>query len=151
MPLCSDPNRTCWLSLTIDKALPDESRPAFRCRFLTISQRRAVREKYIEALAEKDDEKSIRLCDETLAMAYVGWRNVVDANGVPIPFELGFAALDSLLTPDEKSELIGKSIWGTAPSEAELKKFVSAARSDMAVSPAPVPADAVSAPTPGAS
>ncbi len=150
MPISSDPSATCWIHLRYDDDAPAETRAEFECRFITISQRRKALKLLNDAGAERDDEKATAILNSAMAVGFVGWRNVVNSETrEPIACEPGrFELLDGALTPEEKTELVAKMMWGTGTDERSFKKkLASAPTSDTDSSTAPAPPATASAPT----
>ncbi len=113
MPLSSDSSRVCWVSLAIDRELPEESRPAFAARFLTIAQRDQLLED-IAAGGNRSRKEENRSLAELLGRAFAGWRNLRDPeSGEVIEFAGDFLALNRVLVPEERGELLGLALYGT--------------------------------------
>jgi hypothetical protein len=134
MPLALDPEQTVPISLEVDKAKPDATRPAFLCRFLTKRKMTRVLDLLKQAQATDDYDAAHKVIDEALNVGIVGWRNIA-ADGKPIPFAPD--AYDEVLTGTEKFELAQKQISETRLAEHERKNSSSPAPTAQAGSAAP--------------
>lgn len=104
-----------------DAAKPEASRPVFIGRAL--SARDSARQMRLWAEAtrldqSKQEEASLDKQAEAIAVSLTGWRNVVDAAGIPVAFDA--KVLPDLLTDTELAQLylgLRRAVWS-----AEEKK-----------------------------
>jgi len=139
MPLACDPNQTFRVHLDSDADKPDESRPDFEFRFLTGREWKAC--------VTVDDriegaENAVAILDDVLDLLrplLVGWRNMTDRTGRPMPFDK--AGLEDLVNPAEAWELLGKVMGHNRLDGDDLGKSASQppTGSDGSASPAPGP------------
>jgi hypothetical protein len=134
-----DPSETVEVSLKRWQQRPPESRPVFIFHYLTASELRKVQR--LRAEAEKDgttDEDKDKNIEEGIRIGLVGWRNVIDRSGKPVPFDA--SKLSEILSFREMVELIFNYPSAIALSESDLGK--SESPSDSATAPksaGPVP------------
>lgn len=120
MPIALDPQETVWLWLQVDAAKPEDARPAFQVRYMTVAQRRRLIAAAKDAAGQPDDqaEETIR---KALESVVVGWR------GFPKPYALDL--LPEYLTVAEYFELVGECLRRTELSEIDRKKSASPSES----------------------
>lgn len=139
MPLATDPKATFDVVLKTDEDKPAESRPTFTVRHLSSREQRdasridqAAREIEaatqpgaalgdVQAAADTMVEKLLAL----LRLAVIGWRNLTDRQGKPIPFDP--ARIDEVLTPNEIWELYYAALSGATLTGADRKNCESPA------------------------
>jgi hypothetical protein len=137
MPIGFHPSQTVWVSLDIDKPLPEESRPAFRVRYLTEGDVLKLTDVY-EAARELPDREAAKSLNEALAAHVTGWRNQDPRHGE----YRGGESLTAALTLLESYELVRQAIDGTSAGEIALKKPSGSASPSSAESSAPPAATA---------
>ena len=86
MPISADPKATFDFVLKSDADKPAESRPAFQFRFMTRRELSRFERLRAEAFDTKDDAETFAKLSEAILISIVGWRNINDAEGKPIPF-----------------------------------------------------------------
>lgn len=126
MPLSLDPQATTRFPLESDKPKPDDARPEFEARFVTVSQRMRIRKLLDEAEAQETDEQSLAKLTEAIGITLVAWHNM------GVPFDL--AKLPDLLTAAEMWELAHGLLAHTRIAEHEKRFFASRPTSDAAPS-----------------
>ncbi|HYE20650.1 MAG TPA: hypothetical protein VEA69_19535 [Tepidisphaeraceae bacterium] len=117
MPIGFHPDQTVWISLDIDRALPEETRPAFRCRFLTEGDVLRLIDLH-EAARAMSDREAAKALNEAMAVHVTGWRNQDPRHGE----YRGAPSLTAALTLLESYELVRQAIDGTGAGEVALKK-----------------------------
>lgn len=120
MPISADPSRKVWAALEIDAPLPDETRPEFALRFMTVRQRGAVAAALEEIAKLPDAQAFPRLLSDVIGAGVVGWRNL------PIeyaPEKIG--ELLDILSPMELWELARMVLYKPIAGESDLKKSLS--------------------------
>jgi hypothetical protein len=145
MPIACNPRHTTWFSLTVDQPEPEESRPAFRARFLTADQVMEVRQLIVDASNEGTDAKAKPILAQAIAKGVTGWRNMRDPDGNPVDFSID--SLSRVLTVLEMYEVAGAQIDATGMREADAKKSVSpsASHTENSAPSAALPASAPNA------
>jgi hypothetical protein len=126
MPIGLSPNHFVWISLDIDADIPEEKRPAFRCRFPSTDHVKRIEAYLDEAAGAADNTKATAILDKAILVRIDGWRNINDEAGKPVDFSE--SALGNL-TYLEKQELAAKSVTKTALAELDRKKLPSASAS----------------------
>jgi hypothetical protein len=87
MPLASDPNARTRFTLVTDNQRPEAERATFELRFRsrsTMTEYRALLRKYSEAATH--DERYVASV-AAIKLYVIGWQNVTDEDGVPLPFD----------------------------------------------------------------
>lgn len=98
MPRCLDPGADVHLWCEYDAATPEDKRPTFTFRVLSMRDWRVLKE--AEAGKRVDAVRSV------LTKDIVGWKNVVDREGNAIPFNRD--ELEDLLSDDDAVDLMEK-------------------------------------------
>lgn len=129
MPLALEPNETFEIVLDSDKNKPQESQPRFIYRHLTCRQWRQF-VKFGDKLKELKNEageageaildKMMDRIKEKATTNLVGWVNMIDLQGQPIPFALD--KFEDIIGLDEANELIAK-LENYRPSLEDKKKL----------------------------
>ncbi len=144
MPRALDPDATFDVVLLSDRDKEDP--PTFTFRYLSNRDWRRLAKVY-DSLDELGEEGIDALLDElegVLKMELVGWRNLTDRDGSPIPFKLD--DLDRVVDVQESVELMRLSLEGAKLSVTEGNGSGSPSPSDSdesasdAAHPAPAPA-----------
>ena len=120
MPIAFHTNKRIWVSLDIDKELPEDTRPAFHVRFITERERDSISDAF-ETAKEQEKQGQTKEARQTLAdaiaLATVGWRHM-PAGGEYV----GAASLLDVLTLSELVELQYLILRQTAAEETDVKK-----------------------------
>ena len=123
--IACDPKATFWLSLRGDSDMPEDKRPAFQCRFLSVRKAHQL-----SAARDSVVGKSYRDAEPILLGALravvIDGRNLVDEDGQPMAFSADALAA---LTFDEIIELVHRIPLESEASEIDLKKSASPAPS----------------------
>jgi hypothetical protein len=124
MPISADPDKTAEYVLPTDADKPADTRPTFICRFMT--KREYVTHGDIIAKARSSpatpegDAECYHLLQQAIAIGVVGWRNMVDRDGNPVPFSTD--NFDAVLSDLEIWELAANFPLAIQTSEVDAKK-----------------------------
>ena len=148
MPICSDPQREpASFHLDIDEPIAEAERPTWLARFITCRQSQRIAELMRSSADAEDPEGEVEAVLTAISLIVVGWRNVTDAAGQTVDFDLD--RLPDLLTNIEIWELMYKAIGAVKLDEIAKKKYASPPTSEPAMSVATAqPADAGIDPAP---
>lgn len=139
MSIALDPNETAPVYLDYDADKPEESRPTFTYRFLNCRETMFMESLRRSVHQTKDAEAQNSLLNRAISVGLVGWRNIIDRDGKPVPFTtepapagelptVRIPALDDILTALEKVELVYRCIDELQIAELAKKKAKSALR-----------------------
>ncbi len=128
MPISSDPTRTVEYILELDRAKPDELRPAFICKFLTYRETIKVQEAWDKTQAAKTDAESLPHLLDAIRVGVTGWRNMKEPFNVDV--------LPDLLTGSELWDLAYGYVAAVRATESDLKKSAQQLRQSTADSSA---------------
>lgn len=129
MPFALDPNETAPFTLASDRGKPGA--PVFLFHYLTCRELRRVQQLRQEARAISDNTASMAKVDEAILIGLVGWENVTDRKGNPIPFAPD--RLDDVLSTSDKWEMVFEYPSVLTASEMDRKKSLWQSASDAAL------------------
>jgi hypothetical protein len=115
MPIGLMPDQCVWVELNTDLHLPEDRRPAYRCKFPTVKQTIEI-ERLIKAARAAQDKgeqaAAAALLKQAVGTVVVGHRN--------IPGDFSADMLDEILTPGELWQLAYAVLRETALEEQRL-------------------------------
>lgn len=129
MPLATHPNATYEIVLTTDMHLPEDERPVFVFRYLSIIEWEEIAKLNDKFESTTDAVEMINLAFEVIEKTLCGWRNMKAPDGREIGYEL--KKLKSMVTLGEATELMMAAV-GQRPSVADKKKLDLPSDSDTA-------------------
>ncbi len=105
-------------------------RPGFYARYILEDELQQIEDLYLEATASKDMRRREQsaILTKALAIILIGWENVTDRAGNPVPFALEH--LGQVLTSNEKHDLLLQLLKGVQLAEDEIKKSAAQSVSD---------------------
>lgn len=141
--LSADPTRTTPVYPSDDTDRPEAERVRFIYRFLTCSEfcRRAdLRD---EGEAAKNNRDALAKFIAAASIGLVGWENLTDPDGKPIPYTGDPAAMADALTPVEMSALLDATAEAVQLTEQKKRRgssSLSITVTDSSAPSAPAPA-----------
>lgn len=133
MPIACDPKETFTIVLKSDQGKPADKQPRFIFRYLTGREWKECDRINEEAGKQKTNTEGYDMVISGIALGLVGWENLTDREGEPIPYDP--ANLDLAITISEAWELLF-SLLGTTRLQAEDKKKLDSALESVTEKPA---------------
>lgn len=123
MPRACGPGVLCDVVIDYDKGAPEETRPTFVVRMPSRDQAQVITTAlYSSAGQATVNERYDRLI-EALTPVLAGWRNMIDATGAAIDFDV--SRLGSFMTWRDLVELAQETILASIISRDDKKKLES--------------------------
>ena len=120
MPIASDPDCQIRLTLKSDEDKPEDSRPVFIFRHLTVRQWRKTAAIQDSLQTAESGSDAVAMILDALMPSLVNWEHL-EVSGEPVSYDP--AKLDDLLTLGETMELLAALLEASAgPTPDEAKK-----------------------------
>lgn len=120
MPRATEPGLRYEIWLDFDENKPEETRPAFICKALSMRDQANIVSVQSEVHKTTSTDEMNQKVLEGLGLCITGWKNMVDQNGQPMEFSV--ESLASVLNFAEAYELMRKAVRACQVSEEDKKK-----------------------------